>query len=97
MPNWGAYLKEQLEGLNSPFISEVRGAGLWIGVEIDPVKATAREVCERLMDKGILSKETHHTVVRFAPPLIIEKAELDFAIEQLRDVLNDMLAAKEVA
>ena len=86
----GAYLKEQLESLNSGLITEVRGVGLWIGMDIDPSKASAREVCERLQHKGLLCKETHETVVRFAPPLTISKADIEWAIEQVRSVLSDM-------
>lgn len=84
----GTYLREQLEAIDSPLITEVRGKGLWIGVDIDPAKATARAVCERLMDKGLLCKETHETVVRFAPPLTIERQDIDWALEQVKDVLK---------
>lgn len=86
----GDYLKEQLAALNSSFVSEIRGKGLWIGMDIDPQKASAREVCERLKEKGLLCKETHETVVRFAPPLTITKEDLDWAIAQVRDVLSTM-------
>lgn len=86
----GDYLKEQLAALNSSFVSEIRGKGLWIGMDIDPQKASAREVCERLKEKGLLCKETHETVVRFAPPLTIAKEDLDWAIAQVRDVLSTM-------
>jgi len=86
----GNYLKEQLEALNSSLITEIRGAGLWIGMDIDPAKASAREVCERLQHKGLLCKETHETVVRFAPPLTITKPDIEWAIEQVRAVLSDM-------
>ena len=71
-------------------IQDIRGAGLFIGVEIDPAKGTAREVCERLMDRGLLSKETHETVVRLAPPLIITRDQIDWAITQIREVLQEM-------
>lgn len=86
----GDYLMTKLKALNSPFIKEVRGKGLMIGMEIPADKATAREVCERLLKKGVLSKETHHTVVRFAPPLTIEKKDLDWAVERVTEVLRDM-------
>ena len=86
----GQYLKELLEHMNSDLVSEVRGAGLWIGVDIDPNKASARDICERLQDKGLLCKETHETVVRFAPPLTITKDEIDWAAEQVREVLHEM-------
>ena len=88
----GQYLLDQLRGINSPLIRETRGRGLWIGVDFDPAKVSAREVCERLQEKGILSKETHETVVRFAPPLIITKEEIDWSVEQFRDVLRDIEA-----
>lgn len=84
----GAYMMEQLRGLNSAFIVGVRGKGLWIGVDFDPKKVTARKVCEMLMEKGILSKETHDTVVRFAPPLTVTKEQIDWCVEQLKDVLR---------
>jgi ornithine--oxo-acid transaminase len=93
----GNYLMDKLRGLNSEFISGVRGSGLFIALDIDPAKATAREVCERLMAKGVLSKETHATVVRFAPPLIITKAEIDWAFEQVNEVLAEMGKAKAAA
>lgn len=91
----GHYLKEQLEALNSSLITEIRGLGLWIGMDIDPAKATAREVCERLKLKGLLCKETHETVVRFAPPLTITKNEIDWAVEQVRAVLSELDHARQ--
>ena len=69
---------------------DIRGRGLFIGVEIDPALGSARTACEALMERGLLSKETHETVVRLAPPLVIDKAALDWAVEQLRDVLTEM-------
>lgn len=86
----GDYLLEKLRALNSPLIKDVRGKGLWIGVDFHPEKVTAREICERLLKKGVLSKETHDTVVRFAPPLIIEKAEIDFALDRLQEVMEEV-------
>jgi ornithine--oxo-acid transaminase len=86
----GAYFLEQLRGVASPFVKELRGRGLFIGVDIDPELATAREVVLRLMDRGLLSKETHETVVRLAPPLIISREQLDWAVEQIRTVLGEM-------
>ncbi len=90
----GKYMIEQLRGLNSPLITGVRGRGLWIGVEFDPARVSARTVCEKLMEKGILSKDTHHTVVRFAPPLTITKEEIDWALDQLRAVLRELETQK---
>jgi ornithine--oxo-acid transaminase len=86
----GAYLLEELLKIDSPVIREVRGRGLFIGVEIDPEFASARAICEALMARGLLSKETHETVVRLAPPLVIGKAELDWAIRQIRDVIDEI-------
>ncbi len=86
----GEYMLNSLGKIDSPLIKDVRGIGLFIGVEIDPALGTAREVCERLMHRGILSKETHDTVVRLAPPLTITRAEIDWALEQLGTVLIEM-------
>src|SRR5262249_42021559 len=73
----GAHMLERLRAIRSPVLKEVRGRGLWAGAEIDPRFATARQACLALLDKGVLSKETHHTVVRLAPPLVITRDELD--------------------
>ena len=86
----GNYLLEELRSIKSPLIKEVRGRGLFIGVEIDPKLARAREIVEALMERGLLSKETHETVVRLAPPLVIGKEEIDWAIQQFRDVVGEM-------
>jgi ornithine--oxo-acid transaminase len=84
----GDYFLKALKQIQSPFVKEVRGKGLWIGVDIDPCLKSARVLCEELMKKGILSKETHETVIRFAPPLVIEKKDLDWAIERIMEVLE---------
>ena len=86
----GDYFMAKLKALNSPLIREVRGKGLLIGIDIDASFATARQVCERLLNYGILTKDTHHSVVRFAPPLIIQKTDLDWALEQIQMVLNEI-------
>ncbi len=86
----GEYLVNALRAINSPLISEIRGRGLFIGIEIEPSLATARSVCEALMARGLLSKETHDTVVRLAPPLIISEAEIDWAVRQISDVLGEI-------
>jgi ornithine--oxo-acid transaminase len=86
----GAYLMECLRGIDTPLIKEIRGRGLFIGVEIDPELASARQVCEMLMERRLLSKETHETVVRLAPPLVISKQEIDWAIDQIREVLAEI-------
>ena len=84
----GAYLLERLRALDSTLITDVRGRGLFIGVEIDPTLASARAICETLMERGLLSKETHETVVRLAPPLVIGKEEIDWAVQQIREVIE---------
>ena len=84
----GDHFIKELRNINSPIISEVRGKGLLIGVEIDKSRASAREVCEALMAKGILSKETHETVVRFAPPIVITQSELDNALTIIKEVFE---------
>jgi ornithine--oxo-acid transaminase len=71
-------------------VKSLRGKGLFIGIEIDPRQARAREVCERLMAHGILSKETHETVVRLAPPLVITREQIDWAVERIALVLAEM-------
>ncbi len=86
----GDYLKNKLLAIRSPLIQEVRGKGLLIGLEINPDYATARTVSEALMKRGMLCKETHETVIRFAPPLIISKSEIDWAVEQVETVLKDL-------
>ena len=86
----GDYLVDQLHGLNSPLISDIRGRGLFVGIEIDPALCSAREICEALMHRGLLSKETHETVVRLAPPLVIKREEIDWAVEQISEVLDEM-------
>lgn len=83
----GAYFMQGLKDLNSPLVKEVRGRGLLIGLEIDRDKASARGVCEELLACGILSKETHETVVRFAPPLVITREQIDWALEGIAKVL----------
>ena len=86
----GDYLVAELRKIDSPLIREIRGRGLFVGVDIDPSLGTARSVCEALMQRGLLSKETHQTVVRLAPPLVIEKQEIDWALQQIREVLAEM-------
>jgi ornithine--oxo-acid transaminase len=93
----GGYFLQKLRTLDSPLIKEIRGKGLFIGMDINPDCASAREVCERLMRAGILSKETHDTVVRFAPPLTITRGQLDWAFTQIRGVLTDLDALHSAA
>ena len=84
----GEYLMEQLVEISSPHVKEVRGKGLLIGVELHPKAGGARRFCEALISQNILAKETHENVVRFAPPLIINKETVDWAIPRIREVLN---------
>jgi ornithine--oxo-acid transaminase len=86
----GAHMLKRLRAIASPALKEVRGRGLWAGAEIDPAIASARETCERLLEKGVLSKETHHTVVRLAPPLVIARADLDWALDRFEEVLHEL-------
>jgi ornithine--oxo-acid transaminase len=83
----GEYFLEQLSEINSPYIKEVRGKGLLIGVELCPEAGGARRFCVALKEHGILAKETHEHVIRFAPPLIIDKATIDWALPRIREVL----------
>ncbi len=80
----GDYFLSELKNINNPIIKEVRGRGLFIGVELTEA---ARPYCEKLKELGLLCKETHDTVIRFAPPLIITKEEIDLAISKIRQVL----------
>ena len=84
----GHYLKESIRNIFSPYVKEVRGMGLLIGVELKKSAGGARKFCEALMGKGILCKETHKHVIRFAPPLTITKEELDWALERIESVLH---------
>ncbi len=84
----GAVLLERLHALRHPAIRDVRGQGLLVGVEIDPGFASARSVCEGLLHEGVLSKDTHGTVVRFAPPLVIGAREIGDAVAALGCVLG---------
>lgn len=83
----GEYFVEQLAEIPSPHIKEVRGKGLLIGVELKPEARGARRFCEKLKDEGILAKETHQHVIRFAPPLVIDKNTIDWALEIIRPIL----------
>ncbi len=83
----GKYFREKLIAVNSKHVKEIRGKGLFIGVELKNEAGGARRFCEALMNKGILCKETHANVIRFAPPLIIKKEEIDWAMESIREVL----------
>ncbi|MBN2538172.1 aminotransferase class III-fold pyridoxal phosphate-dependent enzyme, partial [candidate division WOR-3 bacterium] len=81
----GEYLRTELSKLNSPAVKEIRGRGLLIGVE---VHGRARPYCEKLMELGLLCKETHGTVIRLAPPLTITREQADWALERIAGVLR---------
>jgi ornithine--oxo-acid transaminase len=83
----GKYMLDQLNDMESPHVDLVRGKGLFIGVVLKPKAGGARRFCEALQAKGILAKETHKHVIRFAPPLIIDKATIDWALPRINEVL----------
>ncbi len=83
----GNYFKAKLCAMKGAHVKEVRGKGLWIGVVLD---REARPYCERLMKEGILCKETHDTVIRFAPPLVITKKEIDWACKRIKKVIHSL-------
>ena len=86
----GDRLQAGLRTLIGHGVVEVRGAGLWAGVDIDPALASGREVCELLMQRGVLVKDTHGSTIRFAPPIVATVDDLDFAVEQLGAVLTEL-------
>jgi ornithine--oxo-acid transaminase len=84
----GKYFMEGLKTLKNPSIKEVRGRGLMIGLEFVPGKTNARNYCEKLKDKGLLCKETHQNIIRFAPPLVVTKEDIDFALGIIHEVIG---------
>jgi ornithine aminotransferase len=86
----GRYLRDRLSAIRSPLVAAVRGIGLWVGLELAPEFCSARTLCEALAERGVLSKETHDTVVRFAPPLTITRAELDWGLSIVEQVIDAM-------
>jgi len=86
----GAHMIVRLRAIDSPVLTDVRGRGLWAAAEINPRFSTGREACERLMAKGVLSKETHGAVVRFAPPLVITREALDLALDRFEEVVGEL-------
>ncbi|HYM84239.1 MAG TPA: aminotransferase class III-fold pyridoxal phosphate-dependent enzyme, partial [Candidatus Dormibacteraeota bacterium] len=84
----GAYLMERLRELDSPLVKEIRGRGLLVGIELRPEAGGARRFCEALQAEGILAKETHVDTIRLAPPLVIERDQIDWAVERLERVLR---------
>ncbi len=93
----GTWLLDRLRTIDSPLIRDIRGRGLFIGMEIDPAKASAREVCQRLMKRGLLSKETHETVVRLAPPLAVDRETLAWAADRIEEVLGELSAVPKTS
>ena len=83
----GNYFRKKLKEIESSHVKEIRGKGLFIGVELTPEAKGARRFCEALKEEGILCKETHENVIRFAPPLVIKQEEIDWAIERIEKVL----------
>jgi ornithine--oxo-acid transaminase len=88
----GKILLRRLASASHPAIVEVRGKGLWAGVELDPARVRAADVCLAMLRRGVLTKETHETVIRFAPPLVIDEADLIQAIEVFHDALEEVSA-----
>ena len=86
----GTYFLDRLRKIRSPRIREVRGIGLWIGLELKPEAQGARRYCEALMGKGLLCKETHVNTIRFAPPLVVTREELDWACERVEAVFAEL-------
>src|SRR2546430_261455 len=86
----GALLSAQLRTVRSPLIRDVRGKGLFIGLEIDTRKTEARTIVRRLLQRGVLSKDTHGSAIRFAPPLVIDREQIDWAVEQVRAVFDEL-------
>ena len=92
----GTYFLERLKALDSPHVKEIRGRGLWIGIELHPEAGGARRFCEALQKDGLLCKETHDHVIRCAPPLMISRDELDWALERLERALMMDVATEAV-
>jgi ornithine--oxo-acid transaminase len=89
----GAWALDRLQSMESPHVKEVRGRGLWIGLELHPKAGGARQFCEELERLGVLCKETHEHVIRLAPPLVITEDELDWALERIESVLASPVTA----
>jgi len=87
----GAYFMKRLKELNNPLFRETRGRGLLIAVELKKEAGSARKYTEALMRNGVLAKETHETTIRFAPPLVIKREEIDEAVEIIRKTMNPIL------
>ena len=86
----GEYFKSSLQSIDNKIIKEVRGKGLWIGMELNDSEVNAKDLCMMLLNEGLLCKETHKTVIRFAPPLMISKKEIDWAIKKITKVIRSV-------
>lgn len=86
--NMGSYFLKGLKQIGNPLIREIRGKGLLIGLELHPEAGGARQYCEKLKEEGLLCKETHDHIIRFAPPLVITEEEIDWALERIAVVLK---------
>jgi ornithine--oxo-acid transaminase len=86
----GKYLMECLSEVNSPYVELIRGKGLMVGIVLKTEAGGARRFCEALRDRGVLAKETHEVVIRLAPPLIIDRENLDWAVRQIAEVLTEI-------
>ena len=84
----GAYLLQEIRGAELATVSEVRGRGLWIGIDLREGAGTARAACERLLGEGVLAKDTHERTIRLSPPLVVERDELDWALQRIVPVLE---------
>ncbi|WP_438277279.1 ornithine--oxo-acid transaminase [Nitrobacter sp.] len=90
----GAHLLARLRAIRNPIVREVRGRGLFAGVELERDLASAAAVATRLLQAGVLTKDTHRNTVRFAPPLIIEESEIDWAVDRVAEVLDEFARAE---
>jgi ornithine--oxo-acid transaminase len=90
----GAHLLSRLASIKNPIIREVRGQGLFAGVELHRDYASASAVAARLLQVAVLTKDTHRNTIRFAPPLIINESQVDWAVDRLAEVLEDVVKAK---
>ncbi len=84
----GSWLLAELRTAALPTVAEVRGRGLWVGIDLVPTARSARAACERLMARGILAKDTHQQTIRLAPPLVVERSDLEWALEHVVGVLS---------
>ena len=84
----GEYFKSKLKSIDNKIIKDVRGKGLWLGMELNESEVNAKDLCSMLLNEGLLCKETHKTVIRFAPPLMISKEDLDWAINKITKVIR---------